>query len=133
MSSSLVFRAANAPWSVWTCACGCDEFVRMTNQREIDCQYDERYYVASHAPLGASIERKGVRYTLDTENATTSPPEALPNEFNEDTPTDPYWMNNKPIDKRHLKDKDLDDWLREWEREEIIQEFNCDDITPVGR
>lgn len=65
-SSTLVFRAANGQFSVWSCACGCDLAVHVTPQMEHDVlavnRARARFYIKHHAPLGIDYAHKGNIY-----------------------------------------------------------------------
>jgi len=65
-SSTLVFRAANGQFSVWSCACGCDLAVHVTPQMEHDVlavnRTRARFYIKHHAPLGIDYAHKGNIY-----------------------------------------------------------------------
>ncbi len=109
--SRLIFRSKHQPWSVWGCACGCDEAVRLTAQQEADSLWDERYYVRHHGPLGVSPDRVGPKYDFladtnepkvfdytESVERNRSPADAfsrsgstIPSSDFKDEPTQPEW------------------------------------------
>jgi len=72
-SSTLVFRAANGQFSVWSCACGCDLAVHVTPQMEHDVlavnHVRPRFYIKHHAPLGIDYAHKGNIYDFASQEA----------------------------------------------------------------
>ncbi len=66
-ASTLVFRSSLGPWSVWTCACGCSDAVRVWDERWAEMPGAPRVYARFHAPLGHDPVRIGETFSGEYE------------------------------------------------------------------
>ncbi len=66
MKSKLLFRSDVGGYAVYSCACMCDVYVKVTEDMEASV-FDGRFYVSHHAPLSASSDRKGKAYDPSSE------------------------------------------------------------------
>jgi hypothetical protein len=65
--SNLVFRSSDRYYSVWTCRCGCDGFVKVTGVMEHEVGNSAYFYIRGHQAVGTTYEHIGTRYEFVAE------------------------------------------------------------------